>query len=259
MKIVVCVKQVPDTAATMTVEEGKISWGDAQLIINPWDEYAVEAALNIAATHGAEVIVLSMGKEDETEAIKHALAMGANDAVLVTDPVLENLDNVATARILAKAIQKIGEVDLAIFGQQSVDTVTGLLPAQVARVLGWPALPLVSQFDAISPDEGTLRVKRALEEGKQIVDGKFPAVVSVTKDYGEPRYPSFMGIRKASRAKYPIWGLADLEMDAPKTVVFWSDVSAPPTREIVSEIIAGETPEEKAQNLVKKIMEEKVL
>ncbi|MEA2007516.1 MAG: electron transfer flavoprotein subunit beta/FixA family protein [Chloroflexota bacterium] len=259
MKIVVCVKQVPDTAATMTVEDGKISWGDAQLIINPWDEYAVEAALNIAADHGAEVIILSMGKEDETEAIKHALAMGANDAVLVTDSAMDGADNVAIAKVLAKAIQKIGDVDLALFGQQSVDTVTGLLPLQVARVLGWPALPLVSHFDAISPDEGTLRVKRALEEGKQIVDGKFPAVVSLTKDYGEPRYPSFMGIRKASRAKYPIWGLEDLEMEAPKSAVSWSDVSEPPKREIVSEIITGETPAEKAQNLVKKIMEEKVL
>ena len=259
MKIVVCVKQVPDTEATMTVEDGKISWGDAQLIINPWDEYAVEAALNLSADHGGEVIVLSMGKENETEAIKHALAMGAGDAVLVSDPALEGSDTVATAKTLAAAIQKIGEVDLALFGQQSVDTDTGLLPIQVARVLGWPVMPLVSQFDEVNPEAGTLRVKRTLEEGKQIVDGKFPAVVSVTKDYAEPRYPSFMGIRKASRAKYPIWGLADLEMETPKSVVIWSEVKEPPKREIVTEIIAGETPAEKAQNLVKRIIEEKVL
>ena len=259
MKIVVCVKQVPDTEATMTVEDGKISWGDAQLIINPWDEYAVEAALNLSADHGAEVIVLSMGKENEIEAIKHALAMGVSDAVLVTDPALEDSDTVATAKALAAAIQKIGDVDLALFGQQSVDTDTGLLPTQVARVLGWPSLPLVSQFDEVKPEEGTLRVKRTLEEGKQIVEGKFPTVISVTKDYAEPRYPSFMGIRKASRATYPIWGLADLEMEAPKSVVSWSNVKEPPKREIVTEIIAGETPAEKAQNLVAKIMEEKVL
>ncbi len=259
MKIVVCAKQVPDTEATMTVEDGKIGWGEAQLIINPWDEYAVEAALNLTADHGGDVVVLSMGAEDETEAIKHALAMGAGDAVLVSDPALAGADNVATAKILAAAIQKIGEVDLVLFGQQSVDTVTGLLPVQVARVLGWPALLLVSQFDEVDPEAGTLQVKRTLEEGKQIVEGKFPAVLSVTKDYAEPRYPSFMGIRKASRAKYPAWGLADLEMEAPASVVSWTGVSVPPQREIVSEIIAGETPEEKAKNLVAKIMEEKVL
>lgn len=259
MKIVVCVKQVPDTAATMSVEEGKISWGNAQLIINPWDEYAVEAALNIIADHGGEVIVLSMGKEGETEAIKHALAMGANDAVFISDPALKGADNITTAKVLAKAIQKIGKVNLAFFGQQSVDTNTGLLPAQVARVLAWPVIPLVSQFDAINPDEGTLRVNRALEEGKQIVEAQFPAVLSLTKDYGEPRYTSFMGIRKASRAKYPTWGLEDLAMELPASVVSWTDVTKPSKREIVNEFIDGETPEEKAQNLVQKILEEKVL
>ncbi len=259
MKIVVCVKQVPDTEATMTVEDGKISWGDAQLIINPWDEYAVEAALNLTADHGGDVVVLSMGKEDETEAIKHALAMGAGDAVLVSDPALAGADNAAIAKTLAAAVQKIGDVDLVLFGQQSVDTDTGLLPIQVARVLGWPAMLLVSQFDSVDSDAGTLKVKRTLEEGKQLVEGKFPAVVSVTKDYAEPRYPSFMGIRKASRAQYPTWGLADLEIEAPASVVSWKGVRVPPQREIVNEMIEGETPADVAKNLVEKIMKEKVL
>ncbi|MBS1249694.1 MAG: Caffeyl-CoA reductase-Etf complex subunit CarD [Chloroflexi bacterium] len=259
MKIVVCVKQVPDTEATMTVEDGKISWGDAQLIINPWDEYAVEAALNLTAEHGGEVVVLSMGAEDETEAIKHALAMGAGDAVLVSDPALAGSDNVAIAKTLAAGIQNIGEADLVLFGQQSVDTDTGLLPIQVARLLGWPAMLLVSHFDEVDPDARTLSVKRTLEEGKQLVDGTFPAVLSVTKDYAEPRYPSFMGIRKASRAQYPTWNLDDLGIDAPASVVSWKGVRVPPQREIIKEIIEGETPEEKAKNLVEKIMKEKVL
>ena len=116
MKIVVCVKQVPDTEATMTVEDGRISWGDAQLIINPWDEYAIEATLNLKADHGAEVVVLSMGNEDETKAIKHAFAMGVGDAVLVSDPALTGADNVVTAKTLAAAVRKIGEVDLLFFG-----------------------------------------------------------------------------------------------------------------------------------------------
>lgn len=259
MKIVVCVKQVPDTAATMSVEGGKISWGDAQLIINPWDEYAVEAALNIASDHGGEVITLSSGKEDEKEAIKHALAMGADDAVLLSDPAMKGADNVATAKMLAAAVQKIGDVDLVLFGQQSVDTDTGMLPLQVGRLLGWPTLALVSAIDSLDAEGGKIQVTRTLDEGKQVLEGKFPLVMSVTKDYGEPRYPSFMGIRKASRAEYPTWSLADLDMDPPASAVSWSDVRVPPEREIVTEIIEGETPGDKARLLVEKIMAEKVL
>ncbi|NQS91331.1 MAG: electron transfer flavoprotein subunit beta/FixA family protein [Chloroflexi bacterium] len=259
MKIVVCVKQVPDTAATMTVDNGVIGWGDAPLIINPWDEYAVEAALNLIADHGGDVTALCLGKVGETEAIKHALAMGVNSAVMVSDPALKGVDNVAASRVLAAAIQKIGEVDLVLFGQQSVDTDTGLLPIQIARLLKWPSLTLVSKFEGVSLGDGKLQVVRSMEEGSQVVDSSLPAVVSVTKDYAEPRYPSFMGIRKASKAEYPVWSLADLGIEAPISSITWPEVSEPVQKDIVTEIIEGGTPEEKAKNLVKKLIGEKVL
>ena len=259
MKIIVCVKQVPDTAATMTVDSGVISWGDAPLIINPWDEFAVEAALNLAADQGGEVIALCLGKEGETEAIKHALAMGADSAVMVSDPELKDADNVAASKVLVAAIQKIGDADLVLFGQQSVDTVTGLLPVQVARLLKWPSLTLVSKFEGISPDDGKLQVLRSMEEGNQVVDGALPAVVSITKDYGEPRYPSFMGIRKASKAEFPVWSLTDLGIETPSSSITWPEISEPVQKEIVTEIIEGDTPEEKAKNLVEKLVAEKVL
>lgn len=259
MKIVVCVKQVPDTAATMVVENGNISWGDAPLIINPWDEFAVEAALNLAADHGGEVTALCLGKEEETEAIKHALAMGADTAVMVSDPALKGSDNVAASKVISAAITKIGEVDLVLFGQQSVDTDTGLLPVQVARLLKWPSLTLVSKFEGITPAEGSLQVVRSMEEGNQIIESRMPAVVSITKDYGEPRYPSFMGIRKASKAEYPVWSLADLGIDPPSSTIAWPEVSEPVEKEIVTEIIDGDTPEEKAKNLIDKLIAEKVL
>ncbi len=259
MKIIVCVKQVPDTAANMAVENGVISWGDAPLIINPWDEFAVEAALNITADQGGEVVALCLGKEQETEAIKHALAMGANDAVLVSDPALKGADNVAASKVIAAAISKIGDSDLVLFGQQSVDTDTGLLPVQVARLLSWPSLTLVSHFKEISPGEGKIQVLRSMEESNQVVESSLPAVVSVTKDYGEPRYPSFMGIRKASKAEFPIWGLADLGIDPPTSSIAWPEISEPAQQEIVTEIIEGNTPEEKAKALVQKLIDEKVL
>jgi electron transfer flavoprotein beta subunit len=259
VKIVVCVKQVPDTAASMTVVDGKISWGDAPLIINPWDEFAVEAALNLNSEYGGEITALSMGREDETEAVKHALAMGVNQAVLISDPALRGADNVAAATALAAGILKLGDVDLVLFGQQSVDTDTGLLPVQVARKLGWPSLTLVSSFDESNPAEGKIQVLRAMEEGTQIVESKLPAVVSITKDYGDPRYPSFMGIRKASKAEIPVWSIADLDTDIPESAVSWPSIFSPPEREIVTEIIEGDTPQEKASNLVEKLKEEKVL
>jgi electron transfer flavoprotein beta subunit len=259
VKIIVCVKQVPDTAATMAVENGVVTWGDAPLIINPWDEYAVEAALNLVADHGGEVTALCLGKEGETEAIKHALAMGADAAVMISDPALAGSDNVAVSKVLKAAIEKIGDADLVLFGQQSVDTDTGLLPVQVARCLGWPALTLVSKFESTDPDGGKLQVLRSMEEGGQVVDSALPAVISMTKDYGEPRYPSFMGIRKASKAEYPVWTLADLGLDAPTSSISWPEVMEPEQKDIVTEIIEGETPEEKAKNLVEKLKAEKVL
>jgi electron transfer flavoprotein beta subunit len=259
VKIIVCVKQVPDTAATMSVDGGIVSWGDAPLIINPWDEYAVEAALNLVADHGGEVTALCLGKEGETEAIKHALAMGADHAVMVSDPELKGADNVAASKVLAAAIAKIGEVDLVLFGQQSVDTDTGLLPVQVARLLGWPSLSLVSKFEMIAPEENKLQVLRSMEEGGQIVEGVLPAVVSVTKDYGEPRYPSFMGIRKASKAEFPVWSLSDLGIEVPASAVSWPEVSEPLKKDITTEIIEGETAADKAKTLVEKLIAEKVL
>ena len=257
MKIVVCVKQVPDSAARVAVEEGQITWGDAPLVINPWDEYAVEAGLKVKEAHGGSVTVLSLGKEDEKEAIKHALAMGCDNAVLLSDPNLAGVDGAAATRILAAAITKIGDVDLVILGKQAIDSDTGTAPAMTARILGWPALTLVSSIDSL--DEGKIAVKRGVEEGRQSVESTIPAVLSITKDYGEPRYPSFMGIRKAARAEIPVWALSDLEIEPPAAVVSWPDVMNPPEREIKNEIISGDTPEEIAAALADKIMAEKVL
>jgi len=254
LKIVVCVKQVPDSAAKVVVEGGQVSWGDAPLVINPWDEYAVEAALQHS---GGNVTVLSMGKEDEREALKHALAMGCTEAVQVSDLALTGADNVAVAKVLAAAVQKIGDVDLVVFGKQAIDSDTGILPSQVARVLGWPALTLVSAIDRVG--DGLIKIQRAMEEGRQVVEGQLPAVLSVVKDFGEPRYPSFMGIRKAARAQIPVWGLSDLGIEAPTSVVSWPEVLNPPEKDVSTEIVTGDSAQEIAEKLADKIMAEKVL
>jgi len=259
LNIVVCIKQVPDSAAKVVADAGVITWGEAPLVLNPWDEFAIEAALLQVEALGGDVTVISVGAESANEALKTALAMGCGKAILISDPAMDGADSQAVARVLASAIAKVGNVDLAFFGRQAIDGDMGVTAAQTARVLGWPVLSAVSVIQAVDAGAATIRVERSVEEGRQVVEGKLPAVLSVSKDIGEPRYPSFMGIRKASRAEIPVWTLSDLEIDAPAFVVRWPDVLNPPVREIQTEIISGDNPSELAEKLAEKILEEKVL
>lgn len=259
MKIAVFVKQVPDSAAKMTVEGGVVHWGDAPLVINPWDEYAVEAALWLAEKYGGEVTALSLGDEGAKEALKHALAMGCAQAILISDPALSAPDASATARVLVAAAKKLGQLDLAIFGKQAIDTDTGLTTPMAARLLGWPSLTLVAAVTQLDAGAKSIRVERGIEEGRQIVESKLPAVLSIVKDFGEPRYPSFMGIRKASKAEIPIWSLADLGISTPESKVSWPQISSPPPRAATSELITGASSEEIANKLADKLIAEGVL
>jgi electron transfer flavoprotein beta subunit len=256
LKIVACIKLVPDSAAKVVVEDGQVSWGDAPLVINPWDEFAVEAALQQKEAHDGEVIAVTMGGENAKEALKHALAMGCDQAILVSDEALAGVDTGGTARVLAAAVQKVGEVDMVFFGRQAIDGDAGITPAQTARVLGLPFLGLTVKLEI---DGESVKVERAIEEGRQIVQADLPAVFSVAKDFAEPRYPSFMGIRKASRAEIPAWSLADLGIEAPAAVVEWPELMNPPSREVTCEFIEGGSPEEIAETLADKLIGEKVL
>lgn len=259
MKIVVCVKQVADSAAQLSVDGGKISWGDAPLIINPWDEYAVEAGLSIVEEHGGEVITISVGEDTVKDALKHTLAMGSKEAILINDPSLANADSLGIAKVLASVVEKIGDVDLVIFGKQAIDSDTGITPPQTARLLGFPAVTMLAKIQSLDVAAKSIRVERVMEEGRQVIETTFPAVISVVKDYGEPRYPSFMGIRKASKAEIPVWRLSDIGIEVPSAYVEWVEVIAPAGNEISNEMITGDTPEEIANNLADKIMSEKVL
>jgi electron transfer flavoprotein beta subunit len=259
LKIVVCVKQVPDTAAKVVVQDGQVTWGDEPLVINPWDEYAVETALRQQESHGGDVTAVSVGEENAKEALKHALAMGCSEAIQITDAALSGADSLVVSHVLAAAVQKIGDVDAVFFGKQAIDGDVGVTASQTARVLGWPALTLVSVITDLDPGNGMIRVERSIEEGRQIVEGKLPAVISVVKDIGEPRYPSFMGIRKASRANIPEWTLADLGAKALTPAVTWPEVMNPPVHEITNEIVEGDSPQDIAEKLAEKIIEEKVL
>jgi electron transfer flavoprotein beta subunit len=262
LKIIACIKQVPDSEAKVRAvpagdgKVGQVTWGDAPLVINPFDEYAVEGALQQKEAAGGTVTALCIGPESARDALKHALAMGADEAILVSDPGLNELDTVGAARVLAAAIQKIGGVDMVMFGRQTLDNGSGITPAQTARVLGWPMLGLAGQ---IKVQDGSATVDRVIEEGRQTVSAKLPAVLSIVQSIGEPRYPSFMGIRKASKATIPVWSLGDLGVTAPEVVVRRTELMNPPAQETTIEIIAGESPAEIAEKLADKILAEKVL
>jgi electron transfer flavoprotein beta subunit len=262
LKIIACIKQVPDSEARVTAEGGEVRWGESPLVINPFDEYAVEGALLTkeaaagASSAPSTVTALCIGPESARDALKHALAMGADAAVLVSDPALESLDTQGAAGVLAAAIQKIGEADLVVFGRQTLDNGAGLTAAQTARRLGWPMLGLAGQ---IKVQDRKITVERVIEEGRQTVSSGLPAVVSVVQSIGEPRYPSFMGIRKASKAEIPAWSLSDLGLQAPKVWVTRKAVLNPPARDAAVDIIPGESPLAIAEALVEKILAEKVL
>lgn len=256
MKIIACIKQVPDSEAKVKAESGQVSWGEAALVINPFDEFPVEGALQQKEALGGTVTALCIGPESAKDALKHALAMGADDAILISDPALQSLDTQGAARVLAAAINKIGGVDIAVFGRQTLDDGSGITAAQTARLLGWPMLGLVGQLKV---QDGSVKVARVVEEGRQNVSAKLPAVLSITQGIGEPRYPSFMGIRKASKAEIPIWSLSDLGISAPAQIVSRLELVTPPSRDVTCEIIAGESPTEIADKLADKILAEKVL
>lgn len=260
MNILVCVKQTIDTAATVSVEDGKISGGESPLVLNPWDEFAVEEALRTKEAQGGQVTALSLGSQDAKEALKQALAMGCDSAVLVTDPAFEGTDSLATSKAIAGAITKMGDIDLVFFGRTTVDYDTGVTAAQVARRLNWPSLSLVAAVVELDAAGKSLTVERMLEDGRQIVRSKLPTVVSVVKEINEPRYPSFMGIRKASRMEIPEWNAAEVGLtEVPAAVLSWPEVFAPPKVETHCELIEGGTPSEIAAKMVDRLVEEKVI
>lgn len=260
MNIVVCVKQTPDTAATVTVEGGAVSWGDAPLVLNPWDEYAVEEALRIKEAHGGKVTAISLGPDAAREALKQALAMGCDEAILISDPAFEGVDSLIVSKGLAAAISQMGDIDLAFFGRQAVDSDTGVMYAQVARRLGWPLLSLVASIEALDPGGRSLTVERMLGDTRQQVKSPFPAVVSVVKEINEPRYPSFMGIRKASKAEIPLKSAADIGLaEVGAAALSWPEIFAPAKLETRVEMITGDSAEAIANQLAERLIEEKVI
>lgn len=256
MHIVVFTRSTPDTAANITVDaNGRVGWGDAALVVNPWDEYAIEEAIVRGKEAGGKATVIALGGEIHSDALKHALAMGVDEAARVDDPALENADSLAYAITAAAAARKVG-AELILAGKESIDVGSDQHLVQLARKLGWPFLSNVTHIIALS--DSSVTVERLMDGGKQTVTSPLPAVITVTKEINEPRYPSFIGIRKASKAVIPVWSLADLGVSLPTPRAAVTGFHNLPARESKTEMIAG-TPTEQAAQLVDRLIEEKVL
>lgn len=264
MKIIALVKQVPDTAGlTGSVDGLKLMEEGGPRIVNPWDEYALEAAIQLKEAHGGRVTVLSMGRPEAVEALKRGLAMGADGAVLVSDPALEGSDSLITARVLVAAIRKVGEFDMVVAGRSAIDGNSAATAVQVAALLDVPQVSYVARLEVVDAAAGKIAAVRLLEGGMETVSSRLPAVISVVKEINEPRYPSFMGIRRAASAEISTWGISELGFEPDQvgeagSQVRWPEVAAPEAREARVEMIEG-PPEEAARTLVDRLVADGVV
>jgi electron transfer flavoprotein beta subunit len=208
MNIVVCVKQVPDTAVERTLKpgDGTLDRQTPDGLINELDEYAIEEGLRIAEAHGGEVTIFSMGPAKASESIRKALSMGADKAVHLSDDGLAGSDALATSAAMAAALKQVG-FDLVICGSESTDARGGVLPAMLAEQLGVPQLTLAQAVDI---DGSTATIRRVTDDGYAVVTASLPAVVSVVEKINEPRYPSFKGIMAAKKKPVQTLSLADI-------------------------------------------------
>ena len=258
MNIVVLIKQTPDTAELPKVSADEVQSGvvNATMVINPWDEYATEEAIDLVDRFGGESTALSLGAPVSKDALKHALAMGVGKAALIDNSDLGGGDLWTTAEALAAAIQAQGHVDVVLTGKQSVDENSGAVFVGVARKLGFPLLVNVSKI--VDAGDGKITVERLVEGGQESVQAPLPVVISVAKEINDPRYPSFMGIRKANRAEIPVTAAADLGV-TPSARAVWTNIRKPQQEQKDVVIIDGDTVQEKAAKLADALLAEKVI
>ena len=212
MKVAVCVKQIPDPAVPGELDPSTNTLKrDDKLILDESDSYGVELALQLVeAAGGGSVTLVSMAPRGEVSGLRTALAMGADDAVLVSDDALAGTDALGTAKVLGAAIGRLG-ADLVMAGVESSDGYTGTVPEQIAAVLGIPSVTFAKKIEI---GDGSLSIERQTDDGYDEVTCPMPALVSVTGGVVEPRYPSFKGIMAAKKKPVEQLGIGDLGIDA---------------------------------------------
>jgi electron transfer flavoprotein beta subunit len=266
MHAIVCIKQVPDTTEVkINPETNTLIREGVASIINPFDTYAIEEGLLLKEKFGGKVTVLSMGPPQAREALKEAVAMGADEAILLSDRAFAGSDTWATAYTVSQAIRRLAPYDVILCGKQAIDGDTGQVGPGIARQLGLPQLTYVCHIQEIDPPGARIRAERLLEEGREIVSCSLPVLLTVVKDINQPRYPTFMGIRRATRMEIPVWGHEELPeaesaylgLDGSPTQVV--RIFHPPARGEKVTLLSGDTPAEVASSLADRLLADKAI
>ncbi|MGB3906645.1 MAG: electron transfer flavoprotein subunit beta/FixA family protein [Anaerolineae bacterium] len=211
MDIVVCMKQMPDLQQ-IRIKERKPILENVPLVWGDLDKNAIEEAALIKEKVGeAKITVVAKGSEKLEQGILEPLAMGADEAVLLTDPAFEGSDSMGTAKVLAKAIEKLGAYDLVILGEGSTDNYSGLVGSTLAELLNLPEITYVRELNV---ENGKVSAVRNMEESFEVVEANLPVVITVAQEINEPRLPKFMAIRKAGAKPRHEWGPADIGLSA---------------------------------------------
>ena len=263
LNIVVCAKQVidpemPASAFKVDADSKRVAPATGiPPVINGFDENAVEAALRLKEEWGGAITVLSLGKEFLMDVMKKPVSMGADELVLVQDDAFEDLDSTATAYALSEAIKKVGEFDLVLCGRQASDWDNGQVPLGIAEMLDLPCVTIARKVEL---SDGGVVVHRALTDGYEVVEARLPAVVTVSNELGEPRYPTLRGIMTASRKAPTVWTASDLGLDPDRLTpkILLTDLFVPESGQ-ECEIIEGEDEADVGRKLALRLREEKLI
>jgi len=262
MHVVVCIKQVPDTAEVkINPETNTLIREGVESIINPFDENAIEAALVLKEESGAKVTVMTMGPPQAESALREALARGADDVILVSDRAFAGSDTLATSYALTKAIQKLEEpADMILFGKQAIDGDTAQVGPGVAELMN---LPIITYVRKLGVSDSHVRVERVFEDGYELMEAQTPLILTILKEMNVPRMASLRGRMKAKKAEIKTWSAAFIEADeeaigligSPTKVV---KIFSPPKKEGGIKL-EGTAPLDAAREVVGKLKELKVI
>jgi electron transfer flavoprotein beta subunit len=265
MNIIVCVKQVIDPEAPPSTFKIDAAGNKAEMhgvppVIDPYGEFAVEASLKIKEATGGKITVVSLGAKMSREVVKKPLAMGADELVLLEDEAYVGGDSWSTVTALAAAIKKIGEYDLILCGREASDTNAGQTGPGIAELLGLPCVTIARKIDIT---DGTARVERVTSVGYDVIEVPVPAVITVSNEIGEPRYPTIKGIMAAKKVEPVVWKPADISIDSARVGAAGQRTKLrklfQPVYEGKCDFVEGESAEEAAANLALKLREAKKL
>jgi electron transfer flavoprotein beta subunit len=266
MNIVVCIKEITDPEATIDsykmdqAAKTLVPFGKVLKVVNPFDEQAVEAALRIKDKIGAKVSVVSLGNNLDRVVVKKPLNMGADELILLEDEAYTGGDSWSNAQALAAAIRKIGEVDLILCGRQAADSNAGQTGIGIAHLLGLPCVTVVRKIEIT---DGKATVERVITNGFETVEVTLPAVITVSNELGQARYPAIKNIARSAAIKPMVWKPVDLGIEPTLVGTQGRQLTTQdcyiPVFEATCEIVTGDTVEEAAQTLAVRLREERIL